>query len=73
MFGKKTEADATSIDAWAMEQLARLIDRVRSGFEAYRFRQVHEAIFNFCNDTLSDLASSAGSSIRMVSVISSSS
>jgi isoleucyl-tRNA synthetase len=48
-----TEADACSIDAWAMEQLDRLIESTRSNYEAYRVRGVHDAIFNFCNETLS--------------------
>ena len=50
-----TEADADSIDAWAMEQLDRLVETVRSNFEGYRFRGVHDSIFNFCNDTLSSV------------------
>ncbi len=48
-----TEADAQSVDAWALGELRRLIDTVRSAYERYRFRQVHETVFHFCNETLS--------------------
>lgn len=48
-----TEADATSIDAWAMGELTELIRTVRAAFENYNTRKATEAIFNFCNDTLS--------------------
>jgi isoleucyl-tRNA synthetase len=46
-------ADAATIDAWAAERLGELVERVRAAFEGYRFRQVHEAIFGFCNETMS--------------------
>ncbi|MEX0886981.1 MAG: isoleucine--tRNA ligase [Phycisphaeraceae bacterium] len=47
------EADATSIEAWAMHELDRLVADVRSHYKAYAFRRAHERLFNFCNDTLS--------------------
>ncbi|MFA9479399.1 isoleucine--tRNA ligase [Phycisphaerales bacterium AB-hyl4] len=48
-----TDADATSIDAWALEELAKLVTSVRDSYEGYQFRRVHERLFHFCNDTLS--------------------
>jgi isoleucyl-tRNA synthetase len=45
--------DAASLDAWAMSELARLIESVRSAYDAYQYRLAHQALFNFCNDTLS--------------------
>ena len=47
------EADAASLDAWAMRELARLVNDVRGHYERYAFRRAHERLFNFCNDTLS--------------------
>ncbi|MEM6459404.1 MAG: class I tRNA ligase family protein [Planctomycetota bacterium] len=48
-----TEADATSPDAWVMGELAKLMREVRDAYDAYAFRRATEAIFTFCNDTLS--------------------
>jgi isoleucyl-tRNA synthetase len=48
-----TAADATSIDAWAMGELGRLIEQVAKAYDGFDFRLIHEVIFNFCNDTLS--------------------
>jgi isoleucyl-tRNA synthetase len=48
-----SDADATSIDAWAMGELNRVVAAVTDGYEHFQYRRVHEAIFNFCNDTLS--------------------
>lgn len=45
--------DATSIDAWAMNELNKVIARVYEGYERFNFRAVSEALFDFCNDTLS--------------------
>lgn len=51
---RKLEAgDATSIDAWAMNELNKVIARVYEGYERFNFRAVSEALFDFCNDTLS--------------------
>jgi isoleucyl-tRNA synthetase len=47
------ESDAASIDAWAIGELNRLIETVRVGYVSFRFRKVHEAVYNFCNDALS--------------------
>ncbi len=47
------DADRTSIDGWAMQELNALVRAVRQSYEAYDFRRASEAIFNFCNDTMS--------------------
>jgi len=48
-----TPADATSLDAWALSELAKLVQRVKKAYESLHFRGSHEALFNFCNDTMS--------------------
>ncbi|MAE61964.1 MAG: isoleucine--tRNA ligase, partial [Planctomycetaceae bacterium] len=48
-----TDADAASVDAWALGALNDLITTVTSAYDAYQYRQATEALFNFCNDTLS--------------------
>jgi isoleucyl-tRNA synthetase len=48
-----TQDDAKTIDAWAMQELSKLIEAVREGYDAYQFKRVAEAIFDFCNDTMS--------------------
>ena len=46
-------ADATSIDAWVLSELNKLIATVTKAYENYEFPGVSRAVFNFCNDTLS--------------------
>ncbi|MEM7626334.1 MAG: isoleucine--tRNA ligase [Planctomycetota bacterium] len=48
-----TDADAAGLDAWAMGELAVLIRTVHAAYENYNTRKATEALFNFCNDTLS--------------------
>ena len=50
-----SDTDAASIDAWALSRLAALIIAVRDGYEQFQFRALNEAIFNFCNDTMSTI------------------
>ena len=45
--------DATSVDAWALDKLNQLIERVRGAYQEFQFRRVRDAIFHFCNETLS--------------------
>lgn len=45
--------DATSIDAWAIGEFNKLTTQVRSYYEKFQFRKAHEALFHFCNETLS--------------------
>jgi len=47
------DEDARSIDAWATRELIRLSDRVTDAYDKFQFRKAHEALFNFCNDTMS--------------------
>ncbi len=47
------DEDATSIDAWATRASVELSDTVLAAFESFAFRKAHEAIHNFCNDTMS--------------------
>ena len=48
-----TDADAASVDAWALGELNALVASVREAYDGYQFRRATEAIFNFCNDTMS--------------------
>lgn len=48
-----TEKDATSLDAWALSELNTLIKAVRDGYETFQFPRVREALFDFCNETMS--------------------
>jgi isoleucyl-tRNA synthetase len=48
-----TDDDRYSIDAWGMQELAKLDATVRKGFDEYQFKRVAEAIFDFCNETMS--------------------
>ncbi len=48
-----TDADAASIDCWAMEAYVAFAEKVKADFDAFNFRAVSRALFNFCNDTLS--------------------
>jgi len=57
-FGDRPQ-DARSPDAWALNELMELVDEVRGGYERFAFRRASEALFNFCNDTLSAVYASA--------------
>ncbi|MHC4989952.1 MAG: class I tRNA ligase family protein, partial [Planctomycetota bacterium] len=45
--------DPLSIDGYVLAAAERLRETVRGGFERYEFRLVHQALYDFCNDTLS--------------------
>ncbi len=45
--------DSRSLDAWAMGRVADLVREVTDAYLNYQFKRVREAIFNFCNDTMS--------------------
>ena len=45
--------DPASIDAWALAEAAALEAAVREAFGRYDFRAAHQAIYDFCNETLS--------------------
>ncbi len=48
-----TEDDSTTIDAWALTELAEVIEVARTGYEKYQFKRVSESIFDFCNEAMS--------------------
>ncbi|MEE2819293.1 MAG: isoleucine--tRNA ligase [Planctomycetota bacterium] len=43
----------TSIDGWALARCAELQDKVIDAYNAYEFRTAQQALYDFCNDTLS--------------------
>lgn len=48
-----TAEDATSIDAWIISELNNLVQTVTDAYNNFAFRKAREAIFHFCNETLS--------------------
>jgi isoleucyl-tRNA synthetase len=44
-----------SIDAWVLGELDALSERVQQAYERYEFRAAHQALYDFCNDTLSSV------------------
>lgn len=46
-------ADPTSLDAWALGELNQLIRTVAESMDSFHLRRAHEALFHFCNHTLS--------------------
>ena len=48
-----SDFDPLSIDAWVLGELNKLIEKVDVGYREFGFRAMHEAIFDFCNETLS--------------------
>ncbi len=45
--------DAQTLDAWAMGRVAGLTMEVNEAYRGYQFKRVREALFNFCNETMS--------------------
>jgi isoleucyl-tRNA synthetase len=43
----------TSLDAWVLAEFDTLAATVKKGYESYDFRGVQQALYDFCNDTLS--------------------
>jgi isoleucyl-tRNA synthetase len=41
------------VDAWVLAEFDRVRAEVVSAYERYEFRTVHQALYDFCNDTLS--------------------
>ena len=50
-----SDANAGSIDAWALGELEQLVKKVRGGYDRLDFRSAYEAIFKFCNETMSSV------------------
>jgi len=48
-----SNADASSVDAWVLGQFDELVREVKQAYDAFAYRRVRNALFNFCNDTLS--------------------
>ena len=42
-----------SIDGWVLGELAIMANKVIDSFRGYEFRTAHQALYDFCNDTLS--------------------
>ena len=52
--GKGTDkVSPTSLDAWVLAEYDKLAAAVVDAYQRYQFRTVHEAVYNFCNETLS--------------------
>jgi len=47
--------EPTSIDAWALAAFDRLSAEVRGAYETYHFRRATTLLFDFCNDTMSQV------------------
>ncbi|REJ86233.1 MAG: isoleucine--tRNA ligase [Acidobacteria bacterium] len=47
--------DPCSIDAWALRETALLYRQVTDAYERFDFRRAHQALFDFCNHTLSSV------------------
>ena len=45
----------TSLHAWVRERAASLQEQVTAAYESYAFRRAHQALYDFCNETLSAL------------------
>ncbi|MEE2960503.1 MAG: isoleucine--tRNA ligase [Myxococcota bacterium] len=45
--------DESSIDYWIKRELDLCVNQVVDGYKSYQFRKIRDAVFNFCNDTLS--------------------
>lgn len=44
-----------SIDSWVLCELSNMSKKVLQGFQAYEFKTAHQAMYDFCNDTLSSV------------------
>ena len=49
------EIPATSIDGWVLAELATLETKVVGSLQSYEFRIAQQALYDFCNDTLSSV------------------
>ncbi|MEM9251661.1 MAG: isoleucine--tRNA ligase [Planctomycetota bacterium] len=48
-----TDADAASLDAWALAEFDTLLETCRGHYKGFAYRAISRALFNFCNDTMS--------------------
>jgi isoleucyl-tRNA synthetase len=51
--GDFAEPAPATLDAWVLSEFEAMRARVVEAYERYEFRVAHEAMYNFCNDTLS--------------------
>jgi isoleucyl-tRNA synthetase len=42
-----------NLNAWVLQELRSLVRAVRTAYDRFDFRQVHDLLYHFCNDTLS--------------------
>jgi len=49
------EISSTSIDGWALGELTKMETKVISSLHRYEFRVAQQALYDFCNDTLSSI------------------
>ncbi|MAC76019.1 MAG: hypothetical protein CMJ22_10650 [Phycisphaerae bacterium] len=47
--------EPASIDAWALAEAVRVEQRVRHAYATYAFRDAHQVLYDFCNETLSSI------------------
>jgi isoleucyl-tRNA synthetase len=47
--------EPTCVDAWALGELDKLTEEICGAYEKYQFKQAHNALYNFCNDTMSSV------------------
>jgi len=50
---KSAEEDKPTLEGWLLGELEMVSDTVLAAYGAHQYRRAHEALFNFCNDTLS--------------------
>ncbi len=50
---KSAKEGTPTLESWLLRELRRLNEQVLGAYEKYEFRKAHEALFNFCNETLS--------------------
>jgi isoleucyl-tRNA synthetase len=50
-----TEIPDTSIDSWVLSELSKVTTKVTSACTAYEFRTANQALYDFCNDSLSSI------------------
>jgi len=48
-----TPPASTTLDAWVLGVFGRVSRRVREAYDRYDFRAAHNALYDFCNETLS--------------------
>ena len=50
-----SEVDPLSIDGWVLSELNTLVSTVTNALRLYEFRQAQQALYDFCNHTLSSM------------------